>query len=267
VDTPTAPPEEVGPSKSPTEIGALGALFAAVRNRIIGGLVAALPIAITFGILWWLYSFFRGLILPPFVWLVVHAIGTETVHSLPDWWENLVAPALATVLVLVLLYCLGWFVRSRFHRAVDWVLLHLPVVTVVYKAVRNVFESMGGQGGGASRFKRVVLVSFPHPGTKVAAFVIRTIRDEKTQKPILCVYVPASPMPTSGYVLFVPEEEVTELDWTVNDTLQSYISVGLAAPPIIQYFDGRPATSGELLGADGQALIVPRPPSGEPAQP
>jgi uncharacterized membrane protein len=94
---------------------------------------------------------------------------------------------------------------------------------------------------GTHRPQRVVLIAFPHPGMRVPAFVTATCRDLETQKPLLCVYVPTTPVPTSGYFLLVPEEDVTELNWSPDQALQAIISAGLTAPPEVRYFKAPPA--------------------------
>ena len=70
---------------------------------------------------------------------------------------------------------------------------------------------------------------------RVPAFVTRTCRDVETRRVILCVYVPTTPVPTSGYFLLVPEDEVTELDWGPEVALQTIISAGLTAPAEVRY--------------------------------
>ena len=70
----------------------------------------------------------------------------------------------------------------------DWVLLHVRVVTTIYRAVSNVVQSLGDQGKGP-RFQRVVLVEFPHPGMRALAFVTNALRDATTDRTILCVCV------------------------------------------------------------------------------
>ena len=125
------------------------------------------------------------------------------------------------------------------RQVIDWALLRLPVVSVVYNPMLKVFQTLDNQRG-QPRPQRVVLVAFPHPGVRVPAFVTATSRDIETHKILLCVYVPTTPVPTSGYFLLVPEEEVTELDWSPEQTLQTIISAGLTVPPEIRYFKTRP---------------------------
>src|SRR5262249_53543730 len=156
-------------------------------------------------------------------------------------FEMYAAPVIAIILALVLLYGLGFLVRSRVRRGIDWVLLRVPLISIVYNGVRNVFQSLERQRG-QQRLQRAVLVTFPHPGMKAPAFVTATSRDMHTQKALLCVFVPTSPMPASGFLLLVPEEEVTELNWTPEQTLQAILSLGLTALPEVCYFSARPAT-------------------------
>jgi uncharacterized membrane protein len=190
-----------------------------VRGRILGGLLLVLPILITLWVIYWLYSALEKYVIDPLAHLVLWKVrGGQPDTELPFWFETYVAPLIGISVVLVLLYCLGFFVNSRLRRVIDWVLLRVPVISVVYNAVRQVFQSLDKQRG-QQRPQRVVLVAFPHPGMRVPAFVTATCRDIETQKVLLCVYVPTTPVPTSGYFLLVPEEEVTELDWSPEQTL------------------------------------------------
>jgi uncharacterized membrane protein len=206
-----------------------------IRDRMLGGLLLVLPILITVWIIYWLYSTLEKYVIDPLALLVLWlAQGRKPDTELPYWFETYAAPVFAIIIALVLLYCFGFFVRSRVRRVIDWVLLRVPVISVVYNGVRNVFQSLDRQRG-QQRLQRAVLVSFPHPGVKAPAFVTGTCKDIETQKVLLCVFVPTAPMPASGFFLLVPEEEVTELNWSLEQTLQALISVGLTAPPEVRY--------------------------------
>jgi uncharacterized membrane protein len=215
-----------------------------IRGRILGGLLLVLPVAITLWVIYWLYSTLEKHAIDPLARLVLWKVrGGLPDAELPSWFETYAAPLIAILISLVLLYGLGFFVNSRLRRALDWVLLRLPVVSVVYDGVRKVFQALDKQPG-QQRPQRVVLVAFPHPGMRVPAFVTSTCRDIETQKPLLCVYVPTTPVPTSGYFLLVPEEEVTELNWSPEQALQAIISAGLTAPPEVRYFRTNPLDPG-----------------------
>ena len=211
-----------------------------VRNRIVSGLLFAVPILVMFWLVYWLYSGLTKRLIDPLARLVMWKLErTQPDANLPVWFETYVAPLIAVFLILVLLYGLGFLIHSRLHRLIDKILLRIPVISGIYDGLRKVMQVLDKKEGKEGQNpQRVVLISFPHPGMKVPAFVTGSSRDIATQKVILCVYVPTTPVPTSGYFLMVPEEDVTELNWTTDQALQSIISAGLSAPPAVSYFKG-----------------------------
>ncbi|GAC1470094.1 MAG: DUF502 domain-containing protein [Isosphaeraceae bacterium] len=224
-----------------------------IRTRILSGLIAALPIALTFFIIHWLYVTLTQVLLRPAIRVVRYGFGNYGLGE--TFLDTYVSPAIAFVLVLFLLYGLGLFVHTRFHRAIDWVLLHVPIVGTIFKAVNNVFISLGKQLQGDTGFKRVVLVEFPHPGARSLAFVTNTLRDATTDRAILCVCVLTGVMPPAGFTLFVPEENVTDIDWSANQTLQAILSGGITAPSAIHYFQGlRVPPSGPIVDPKGHPI-------------
>jgi len=241
----TLPDKAAGELSPPAaNVGVLRTLWQLVRARILGGLIAALPIALTFFIVHWLYVTLTTVVLTPAIEVVRRILGSHGMSQ--TFWYTYFAPVLAVLLVLTLLYLLGVFVQLRLMRAVDWVLMHVPVVSTIFKAVNNVFQSLGQQlQGGASGFQRVVLVPFPNPGMRSLAFVTNSLRDDATGQTILCVCVLTGMMPPAGFTLFVPEESVTDVDWTMNETLQVILSGGITAPPIIPYHSGAQPSIGD----------------------
>jgi uncharacterized membrane protein len=248
--TATAGPPGASSAHADAPQTALGRAWQSIRGRILGGLLFVLPILITLWVIYWIYSTLEKYVIDPLALFVLWKVrGGQADVDLPYWFETYAAPPIAILFALVLLYCMGFFVRSRLQWAVDWVLLRVPVFSMVYNGVRNVFKALEKQPGQQGQ-QRVVLVAFPHPGMKVPAFVTATCRDIETQKAVLCVYVPTAPVPTSGYFLLVPEDEVTELNWTSEQAVQAIISAGLTAPSQVAYFkSGRPAVAGPKAAA------------------
>ncbi|SIO66630.1 Uncharacterized membrane protein [Singulisphaera sp. GP187] len=234
------------------EIGAMQAMVKAIRTRVLTGLILALPIALTLWIVYWLYSTIQGIVLLPTGRLTAKLFQNGPP---PFWWENVVAPFLGVVVVLCFLYVLGLLVHSSLLRAVDWVLLRVPVVTTIYKALTNVAQSLSNQMQ-SSPSKRVVLVEFPHPGMRALAFVTNTLTDPTTNQTILCVCVLTGVMPPAGFTLHVPEESVTNLDWSVNQALQAILSGGMTSPGVIHFSNGLhvAATGGPLIDPHGNPI-------------
>lgn len=229
----TAPPSPVGPELPATPFSRT---WQGIKARILGGMIIVLPVLITLWVVGWLFLALQRYVIDPLAVLVLWGVrkgqpGTE----LPEWFELYAAPPIALLLAAVLLYVLGFFVRSRLRKGFDAILLRVPVISTVYDGVQKIFQTLDKQGSN-QRPQRVVLVEFPHPGMKVPAFVTATCRDIETQKTLLCVYVPTTPVPTSGYFLLVPEESVVELNWTSEEALQTIISGGLTVPPDVRYY-------------------------------
>ena len=231
----TKPPRNPGPQADAAP-AVLRRIWHSIRDRILGGLLLVLPILITFWVVYWLYTALEDYAIRPLARVVIwKARVAQPETEPPFWFEAYAAPLIGLLITVVLLYCLGFLVRSRLRRAVDWLLLRVPVVSLVYNGVRQVFQAVDRQRG-EQRLQRAVLVPFPHPGMKTPGFVTSSCRDIETGKVILCVYVPTTPVPTSGYFLMIPEEDVVEPSWSSEQTLQTIISGGLTAPPEVRYF-------------------------------
>lgn len=224
------------PGSSPPLAEESRSLFGTIRARIFSGLFLALPILITGWIIYWLYSLFRGYVVDPFYVFVSDLRARDAFYAaLPEWWDHFVAPVFAILLVLISLYVLGLFVRSRVYRLFNWMMLHVPVVTTIYQAVSGLFTALENQRKVA-QFKRVVLVEFPQPGMRSLGLVTNSLKDARTGRTIVCVCVLTGVMPPSGFTLFVPEESVTDIPWTLNQALQAIVTGGITAPDSIGYF-------------------------------
>src|SRR5215831_11004891 len=198
-----------------------------VRDRILAGLLALLPIMVTLWIIRWLYTWLETYVIEPFAMVVLwKARRVQGEPDLPAWFENYAAPIIAIILILAILYGCGLLAQSRLRHSFDRLVLRVPVISVIYDSVRNVLQVLDKPAQN-SQPQRLVLISFPHPGMRLPAFVTSTCRDINTQKTLLCVYVPTTPVPTSGFFLMVPEEEATDLNWSTEQALQAIISGGL----------------------------------------
>jgi uncharacterized membrane protein len=248
METSVIPPEPVPESRT---------VFGTIRARIVSGLFLALPIVITIWIVYWLYITFHHYVLDPIAHLVQYLRTTRSLPNLPQWWDDYAAPLIAILLVLLSLYLLGLLVQSRWYRMLNWVLLHVPLVTTIYQAVSNVFGALDRQRQ-ANQFKRIVLVEFPNPGMRSLGVVTNSLRDARTGGSILCVCVLTGVMPPSGFTLFVPEESVTDLPWTMNQMIQAVVSGGITLPETIPYH-GEPPDGRRAVGVPAD-LPVPQEP-------
>jgi uncharacterized membrane protein len=266
---PSSPPREhasLAPATSAGRAsdGSVRSVLNTLRNQLISGLIFSLPLVITFWIIYWIFLTLERFLLNPLA-EVIHKIhawmrNNPAISELqaPDWWYNIASPVLAIVLMLVILYLMGLFFRSWVYRTLDWFLLHVPIVATIYRAARNVVNSLGSQLRGRADFKRVVLVEFPHPGIRSLGLVTNALHDATTGRTILTVCVLTGLMPPAGFTFFVPEESVINIGWSVNETLQAILSGGITTPPTIHFFEGLstplPASGGAIFDVQGHTL-------------
>ena len=197
-----------------------------LRNRIIAGLFVILPLFITYFVVKWLYELLYDYAMGPIAEFLKEVTFKDVEKG---YYLEFLSGIIAFFVVLAILMVAGIFAKSRVLRFTDWLLNKVPGVNTIYRVVSNVFEAISASQN-TQDFKRVVLVAFPHPGMKVPAFVTSECTDQKTGQTILCIYVPTTPVPTSGYMLMVPEEDVIPLDWGLEETLQAIVSGGITVP-------------------------------------
>ncbi|MDG1873947.1 MAG: DUF502 domain-containing protein [Mariniblastus sp.] len=221
--------------------------FRLVRNRVIQGLFVVLPLFITYVVIRWLYDTAQAAVLRPVSYTLRKIWKLEDDGS---WLVDGLLGLAALGLVIGVLFIAGMFFRSRLHRMIDWVLLNVPFVNNIYSAVSNVFNAISSSTDANEKYKRVVLVEFPHPGMKAPAFVTGECIETNTGKTILSVYVPTTPVPTSGYMLLVEQENVVELNWDLEETLQAIVSGGISVPDKVTYHLPPPNISVENANLD-----------------
>lgn len=205
-----------------------------IRNRVIQGLFVVLPLFITYFVIKWLYDTLYSVALRPIAYGLRWMWKLEGDNS---WGMEVFLGFCALGLVLGVLFVAGMFFRSRLHRFVDWFLNSVPGVSNIYSAVSKVINALSTSTDQQSKFKRVVLVQFPHPGIKAPAFVTGECTDANTGRKILSVYVPTTPVPTSGYMLLVEQDDVIDLNWDLEETLQAIVSGGITVPGTVSFSD------------------------------
>ncbi len=154
-------------------------------------------------------------------------------------WLTPLVPFINLVIVLSLIFFIGLvgtnIVGRRILATLNQVVMRLPLVSTVYGAVKQVVETL--QGPHRS-FQRVVLLEYPKQGVWMMGLVATRRTDTFNVSPaetLLAVFVPTTPNPTSGFLVLVPEEEVVETDYTVEEAFKFIVSSGIVgrefAPP------------------------------------
>ncbi|MFQ5693995.1 MAG: DUF502 domain-containing protein, partial [Nitrospinota bacterium] len=195
-----------------------------VRTVIGAGLLVVIPIWITFMLLQFLAVRLDGV------------LGSQVPRVFGYFgYEVKEIPGLGITVMVLAIYCIGIFARNLFGRQIvhmtELVLGKVPIVRTVYTASKQLLETVALQQKDG--FKRVVLIEYPRRGVYCLAFVTSETRGEiraRTGRDILNIFVPTTPNPTSGYLVFIPREEVIPLDMSIEDGIKYVVSGGFVTP-------------------------------------
>ena len=219
-------------------------IVARLRNYFFAGVLVTAPIGITIWIAWGFLGFVDEKVVP----LVPPKWNPET-------YLPFSLPGIGLVFVLVFLILIGMFaagyIGRAFMRLSERILARVPVVRSIYSAVKQIFETVLAQR--AQAFHEVALVEYPSRGIWAIGFVTKKSQGEVQRKlPDECttIFVPATPNPTTGFLLFVPESDVNKLDMTVEQGLKLVVSGGIVVPPR----GSAPTEAKELLEAQAESL-------------
>jgi len=189
-----------------------------LRNRLISGLFILVPLWVTFLVVKAAFHAMAS-VLQPLVSLLP--------LQLPDWVEVVISILAFVLLVLLVGVIAGKVVGQRMLMWGESLIMKIPVIKAIYSAAKQVVDAVSIPE--RKTFKSVVLVEYPRPGIKVIAFMTGVTRDEEGRN--WCrVFIPMSPLPTSGFLQLFPVEEVRVTGITVEEAFKMLISGGFIAP-------------------------------------
>ena len=212
-------------------------LFARWRANFVAGLAVLLPAVATLAIVRWLFGSVANvtdnlLFFVPTRLTHADLVQPGDARGPMYWYWSLAALLLAVVLVTLVGLLARYYLGRKLIEWMDAALLQVPLVNKIYSAIKQVNEAFTSNKRGS--FKTVVLIEFPRPGMYSLGFLTSEQRAEvqaKTQERVVCVFVPTTPNPTSGFLVLVPEDKVTKLEMSVGDGIKYIISLGSVAPP------------------------------------
>ncbi len=217
-------PDEMIPGiGKPKPIG----LFAWLRGRFFAGMVIAAPLAATFFILQFLITFIDnrvGPLLPPLL--------------KPETYTNYAIPGFGVLVLVIALTVLGAITANLVGRSLltltDRVFSRIPIVRNVYAAIKQLTEVLANNQQAS--FDRCVMIEYPKKGSWCLGFVSSHAKGEigaklGTQK--IGVFVPTTPNPTSGFLIYVEESESISLDMTVEEGAKMILTAGLVVPDFV----------------------------------
>jgi len=200
---------------------------ARLRRYLIAGLLIWLPLGATIVVFRLLLNLMDRLLF----WLPAQ-YRPEALVDLPIPGLNAGVAAALALLVLFMTGVLGAnLLGRRLVGFYEGFLNRIPVVRSVYGAVKNFAEVVFSDSG--SSFKKALLIEYPRRG--VYSLCFQTSEDlqevqERTGETVITVFLPTTPNPTSGFILFVPRKDVIELEMSVEEALKMIISLGVVVP-------------------------------------
>jgi len=190
-------------------------MFQQIKRHLIAGLLAIVPIALTFWILRFLFRFLDSFTAP-----ILKNIGIEI-------------PGLGIILTLLFIFLLGLFITNVLGRTIfNWgekILTKLPLVNTIYNAVKQITNAFSGKS--MKNFKQVIFIQYPRKGLWTMCFVTNQSKNESGDE-FYHVFVPTTPNPTSGVFIVIPQKDAVHPDISVEEGLKSIISGGIIDPGI-----------------------------------
>lgn len=198
---------------------------ARLRRYFFTGIIVTAPIFITLWGAWWFLNFVDALIagiLPP--------------EYNPNSYLPFAIPGTGLVITAVSLTVIGWFARNFLGRQIirlsEFIVSRVPVIGMIYNAIKQVLEMTIGTQSTA--FREVVLIQYPHPYSWTIGFVTGVTQGEIQSvgqgSEVLNVYIPVTPT-TAGFLVFVPKKDVVYLSMSVEDAVKLISSGGIITPP------------------------------------
>ncbi len=199
-----------------------------LKNDLIAGLLVLIPLAttiwLTITIAIWVINFLTQIPkqLNPF-------------EGLHPTLVNILNLAVGLAVPLLIILSIGLMARNIAGRWLldfgERLLQAIPLAGQVYKTLKQLLETLLKDSN--SKFRRVILVEYPRQGIWAIAFVTGVISTEiQTQmsRPMLSVFIPTTPNPTTGWYAIVPEDEVVNLSMPIEDAFKIVVSGGIVSP-------------------------------------
>lgn len=224
-------------------------LLARLRASFLTGLVVIAPVGLTIWLIWTVIGWIDGFVWPlvPGVWqpdsIVNYWLGNPRVVlengvpvPNPDW-INVNVRGVGVIVFLLFTIFIGWIAKGYIGRSlIRWaesLVERTPVVRSIYSGIKQISETVFAQSERS--FEKACLVEYPRRGIWAIGFVSTTTKGEVAARgnegaPMLSIFVPTTPNPTSGFLLFFPADDVIELEMSVEDAAKLVISAGLVYP-------------------------------------
>lgn len=217
-------------------------VLSGLRANFLTGLVVVAPIAVTCWLIWSVIGWIDGWVLPfvPDNW-----VPDFNLANYMEWIEDgtypttqaVKFPGFGVVIFLIFTVFVGWITKGFLGRTIlkwgEGIVDRMPIVRSIYNGLKQIAETVFAQTD--TNFDQACLIEYPRKGIWAIGFISTRAKGEVKQRiptgeTVISVFLPTTPNPTSGFLLFVPKSDVIVLDMSVEDAAKLVISAGLVYP-------------------------------------
>ncbi|MHB0950322.1 MAG: DUF502 domain-containing protein [Allorhizobium sp.] len=198
-----------------------------LRNNFLTGLIICAPVAIT---IWLTLSFIR--------WADSWVKPYIPTRYNPESYLKFAVPGFGLLIAVIIITMIGFLGKNLIGRSIvsfgESILHRMPLVRTLYKSLKQIFESV--LKDQSSSFKKVGLIEFPSPGMWALVFIATDAKGEIAARlneegaEMVAVFMPPTPVPTAGFLMFVPRDRIKLLEMTPEEAAKLLISGGLVMP-------------------------------------
>lgn len=238
-------------------------LLSRLRTYFLTGIIVTAPIGITIFLVWQFVTF-----------LDTKVGGLIPTRYSPETYLPFGLPGIGLIVMLAFLTLVGFltagFAGRTLVRVGERFLSRMPIVRSVYGTLKQIFETVLNQSSRS--FREVVLIEYPRRGIAAIGFVTGPTQgevQERTDEDLVNIFLPTTPNPTSGFLLFVPRKDLIHLDMSVEEGIKMVISGGIVSPSTGGSGGGtrgasvkppqtrlRPEPEGQVLATGGRPVRV-----------
>ena len=205
-------------------------IFTKIRGYFLTGIIVTAPVGLTFYV-----SF-----------LFIGFIDAKVRNIIPVQYhyDNILPfeiPGLGLLFVFIMLTFIGFLTAGLIGRYIiklgERIIARLPIIRSVYGALKQIFETV--LKTSSKSFREVVLIEYPRKGIWAIGFITGDTKGEvqtSLKEDIVNVFLPTTPNPTSGFLLFVPRKDLKVLNMNVEEGIKMVISGGIVTPKFKQKY-------------------------------
>lgn len=201
-------------------------LFSSLRASFLTGIVVIAPVAMTIWLVWTMMGWIDGVVLP---------LVPDTIQ--PEKYIGINLRGVGGIIFLIFTIFIGWIAKGLIGRSMigfgEGLVDRMPVVRSIYSGVKQIAETVFAQSD--RNFETACLIEYPRRGIWAIGFISTEAKGEvaestQTGDQLMGIFVPTTPNPTSGFLLFFPKKDIIELKMSVEEAAKLVISAGLVYP-------------------------------------